>query len=72
MKREFSQKEIDFLRERQYSFNFTNPTDDDWLDLQDWAIETLMHEGFDEDYNATDVGNICEDLIDIANAHLDD
>lgn len=71
MKTEFTKKEIDFLRERKYPFNFENPGIDDWSGLHDWAADTLMYEGFDKDYNTTEVGDICEDLIDIAYAHLD-
>lgn len=71
MKTEFTEKEINFIKERKYPFNFDNPSLDDWDALLDWAADTLMYEGFDKDYNANEVGDICEDIIDIANAHLD-
>ena len=63
MKTEFTEKKISFIKERQYPFNFDTPSDDDW------DADTLMYEGFDKDYNATEVGDICEDIIDIATAH---
>lgn len=69
MKTEFTEKEISFIKERQYPFNFDSPSEDDWDALLDWAADTLMYEGFDKDYNAKEVGDTCEDIIDIATAH---
>lgn len=73
MKTEFTEKEISFIKECQYSFNFDNPSDEDWEALQGWALATLVSYGFtDSSQNyANEIGDTCEDIIDIANAHLD-
>ena len=42
MKTEFTEKEISFIKERQYPFNFDSPSDDDWDALLEWAAYTLM------------------------------
>lgn len=74
MKTEFSEKEINFIKERKYPFNFDNPSLDDWIDLQGWAAGVLCFEGFtDSSQNyANEIGDTCEDIIDIANAHMGD
>lgn len=57
-KERFTDKQIDFIKSHEADIN-------DPVDIFDKMSDLLGSSGFDEDYNITEIGIICEDILDI-------
>ena len=58
----FSKEEIDLMKSIGLDCDFQNLSEDDdyWADIEDKVADELMYEGFDDYYNPTKIGLICE------------
>ncbi len=60
----FTDDEINFMKWIGISADFQNPSDDDWVNIEDSVADILQIYGFDKDYNITPIGKKCEDILD--------
>ncbi len=60
----FDKAEIDFMESLGVNADFENLTDDMLVEIEDIVSEKLQKSGFDESYKATDIGKICESILD--------
>ena len=61
----FTKNQIDFMRNRGFDIDFNNKlSDDDYIKIEKKASHLLQTEGFDENYEPTQIGIICEEIID--------
>ena len=61
----FSEEEKQFIHDvLKLDFNYDHPSDDDWVLLEDKCAEVLSLSGLDDNYNPTDMGLICESILD--------
>lgn len=60
----FSKAEIDFIKSLGIEGDFNNLSDDMLVKIEDIVSEKLQKSGFDEDYKITDIGKICESILD--------
>lgn len=61
----FDEKQIDFMRKTGISIDFDNPSEDELLMVEDVISERLQIDGFDENYVPTEIGKMCESILDI-------
>lgn len=47
-----------------HSFDFSNLSDDDWVEIEDAIGDHLTLRCLDENYNPNAEGLICEDILD--------
>lgn len=47
------------------NFDFENLTDDEWIAIEDTVADRLEYDGFDDDYEPTPVGWMCESILDV-------
>lgn len=60
----FSEKQIEFLRGLGLDFDFQNLTDEEYFQVEDQVAEELQYRGFDEAYEPTAWGKMCESILD--------
>ncbi len=60
----FTEKEIELMKSIGLNCNFDNPSDDDWLDIEEQVGDALVLKYLDEKYEPTPEGWICEGIID--------
>lgn len=60
----FDKSEIDFMESLGINADFKNLSDDMLAEIEDIVSEKLQKSGFDEDYKVTDIGKICESILD--------
>lgn len=69
MKLSFNEEQTALIKRLGVSFDVSTDLNDDQLcELEDAVAEHLQLYGFDEQYNPTDVGLMCESIIDITSA----
>lgn len=61
----FNDKQIEFLKTIGVDIDFAHPSDDDLVALEDAVAEKLQVSGFDDDYNITEIGKMCESILDL-------
>lgn len=60
----FANNEILFMKTLNINADFNNPSDNDLVEIEDKVSTALLKLGFDEDYNPTETGVICETILD--------
>lgn len=60
----FTSEEILFMKDIGLEINFSEPSDDDWVRVEEVIGDKLVLSGFDENYEPNDVGIMCENIID--------
>lgn len=53
-----------FIASLGLKLDFDNLTDDDWGEIEDIVADALQINGFDDDYNPTSIGVMCESILD--------
>ena len=53
-----------FIASLGLKLDFDNLTDDDWGEIEEIVADALQINGFDEDYNPTSLGVMCESILD--------
>lgn len=59
----FDEKQIEFMD--SMGLDFTDLSDENLEKIEDVISEKLQKSGFDENYNVTDIGKMCESILDI-------
>lgn len=63
---EFSKEQVEFMKRCGISINFSKALcDDDYLLIEEKISECLQKYGFGEDYSPTEVGKMCESILDV-------
>ncbi len=57
-------EEIGFLTSLGLKLNFENLSDEDFIIIEEIVGDELQIFGFDEDYNITLIGKLCESILD--------
>lgn len=66
MKIEFNEKQAELLKSLQINCASGLEYSNDDLDKIEEAVsEKLQVEGFDKDYNVTEIGEVCESILDL-------
>lgn len=60
----FTSEEISLMKDMGLKINFSEPTADDWVLIEEAVGDKLVISGFDENYEPNDIGIICENIID--------
>ena len=60
----FNESQIDFIKSIGLKLDFENMTDDNLVEIENKVALTLQKLGFDENYQVTDVGRMCESILD--------
>lgn len=60
----FNQEQINFIKSIGLEFDFNNLSDDDIIQIEDGVATELQISGFDENYNITNIGKMCESILD--------
>ena len=63
----FSEQQIAFMKEIGIDVDFDKLTDEDMVLIEDKVASELETKGFDEDYEPTETGRMCESILDILN-----
>lgn len=63
----FSDEQINFMRDIGIEADFNNLTDDDYIEIEEIIGANLQTRGFDKNYKATEIGEICESILDVMN-----
>lgn len=53
-----------FIASLGLKLDFDNLTDDDLGEIEDIVADALQINGFDDDYNPTSIGVMCESILD--------
>ena len=61
----FNEKQIEFMRDIGIVVDFEKLSDADLALIEEKVADRLETSGFDEDYNATDEGKMCESILDM-------
>ena len=61
----FSEEQIFFMKSLGLELDFENLSDDDWSSIEDVVADKLEVSGFDENYNITPIGTMCESILDL-------
>ncbi len=62
----FNNDQIMFMKKINIPINFSdNLNDSDYEMIEDKVSEHLQEKGFDENYEATEEGKICESILDM-------
>lgn len=60
----FTDEQIRYMKkELGLDLNFSDLSDDDWVEIEDVVADRLGRSGFDKDYNPTADGLMCESII---------
>ena len=60
----FSSKQIDFIKGLGLDFDFAHLSDEDCLEIGERVANELEYRGFDENYEPTETGRLCESILD--------
>lgn len=60
----FDKEEIDFMKSLGINVDFENLSEDALVEIEDVVSEKLQKSGFDEEYNITTDGKMCETILD--------
>ncbi len=60
----FDKKQRDFLISLGLNLDFDNLSDDDLELIEDTVADKLAISGFDIDYKPTEIGLVCESILD--------
>ncbi|MFD1464647.1 hypothetical protein ACFQ4L_00885 [Lapidilactobacillus mulanensis] len=61
----FSKSQIDFMQSHQFEVHFSKKlSDQDYINIEEKASNLLQTEGFDVNYEPTELGTMCEAIID--------
>ncbi len=63
----FNDKQKKFMKDIGIKADFDNPSDDDLVLIEEKVADKLETKGFDSDYKITDVGQMCESILDKLN-----
>lgn len=61
----FNDKQMEFLKSIGIDIDFEHPSDDDLVMVEDTVAEKLQVSGFDDDYEITEIGKMCESILDL-------
>lgn len=61
----FSKEQINLMKEIGINANFDNPSDDEWIEIEDKVGDWLCLQCLDEDYYPNEQGIICESILDL-------
>nr|DAY66545.1 MAG TPA: hypothetical protein [Caudoviricetes sp.] len=61
----FNEKQIEFMRNIGIVVDFEKLSDADLVLIEEKVADRLETSGFDEDYNVTDEGKMCESILDM-------
>nr|DAW81117.1 MAG TPA: hypothetical protein [Caudoviricetes sp.] len=61
----FNEEQIEYMKKIGISLKFDNLSEDDYINIEDKVSEHLQKYGYDEDYEPTDDGKICESILDL-------
>lgn len=61
----FNEKQIEFMRDIGIVVDFEKLSDADLVLIEEKVADRLETSGFDEDYNVTDEGKMCESILDM-------
>ena len=62
----FSENQIEFMKKIGISINFSgNLSDSDYELIEEKVSEHLQKNGFDENYEPTEEGRMCESILDL-------
>lgn len=63
---EFNKNQIEFMKRIGISINFSNKlSDSDYVLIEEKVSEHLQKYGFDDKYEPTEEGKICESILDM-------
>lgn len=60
----FNQEQINFIKSLGMEFDFNNLSGDDIFRIEDSVATELQFAGFDENHSITNVGEMCESILD--------
>lgn len=60
----FDEKQIKFMRSIGLNLDFEHLSDDDCFQIEKAVADKLQKSGFDENYDITAVGKMCESILD--------
>jgi len=61
----FENNQIDFMKTKGFDIDFNKKlSDDDYIRIEEKASHLLQTEGFNKNYEPTQVGIMCEEIID--------
>lgn len=60
----FSKKQVEFMKSIGIDIDYENISDNDMEKIEDVISQTLQESGFDKDYNITEIGKMCESILD--------
>lgn len=64
----FSNAQIDFMNDNGIDIDFEKElSDDDYIEIEEKIADKLQIHGFDKDYNVTEIGKMCESILDKLN-----
>lgn len=61
----FSNKQIDFMKSIGISVDSDNLSDNDFIKIEDAVSEKLQKSGFNKDDKITELGEMCESILDL-------
>lgn len=60
----FSEKQIQFMLSIGLNLDFYQLKEEDYIKIEDAISESLQISGFDAQYNTTEIGKMCESILD--------
>lgn len=60
----FNEKQRRLIQSLGLELDFDNLTDDDLVKIEDAVAEKLQQSGFNDAYDTTSVGKMCESILD--------
>ena len=64
----FNNEQINFMKKIGLLINFKKPSDKEFTQIEETTSRYLQEKGFDDNYNPTKEGIICEEILDILGA----
>ncbi|MEG0919420.1 MAG: hypothetical protein RSE61_05750 [Anaerovoracaceae bacterium] len=61
----FSEKQIKYMKNNGIVVEFINPSDDELFKIEEVISTRLQIYGFDKNYEITEDGLICEEILDL-------
>lgn len=60
----FDEKQIKFMRSIGLDLDFEHLSDDNYVQIEETVADKLQKSGFNENYDVTAVGKLCESILD--------
>lgn len=60
----FSSNQIEFMKSLGLNFDFRHLSDDQYIEIEERVADELEYRGFDENYQPTEIGEMCESILD--------